>query len=406
MPRAFKWRCRLLFRPQFSTRFLLALTTVVALWLGLVVRRAGEQRTAVSAIREQGGTVYYDFQEVPRGSGRYDSNARFDAPAWLTRILSEDLFADVVYVDLWLNSGTREKSNFAHASVERAVPYLPALRKLRRLVIGGLDQADEALAIVGTLSNLEELMVIDASRVTDAGVAHLATRLKLKRLLLLGDAALTDDSLAALGSMRSLEALQLDGSRVTDLGLVHLRAMTSLRMLGLARAGRITDDGMPSLGALVNLEQLDLSGNSVTYKGMQHLAWMTKLRVLHLSNNNGVADQGVCQLAHLVNLEELRLRNTNISSHAVLSLGGHKKLQMLDLSENTGIDQRAVPALRKLVALKELDIHDTAVKLTESNSRFLRGLSSLGKLNISGTGSDVRSVEEALPGCFVVGSAE
>ena len=48
---------------QFSLRSILALTAVVAIWLGIKVTAAHNQRNAVKAILASGGQVYYDFQK-------------------------------------------------------------------------------------------------------------------------------------------------------------------------------------------------------------------------------------------------------------------------------------------------------------------------------------------------------
>lgn len=57
---------------QFGLRTLFLLTTIFAVWLGIHIHRARKQKEAVKAIRDFGGWVYYDFQETPTGSGKFD----------------------------------------------------------------------------------------------------------------------------------------------------------------------------------------------------------------------------------------------------------------------------------------------------------------------------------------------
>ena len=47
---------------QYSLRSFLVVLTAFAIWLGVAVNRAREQREAVKAIEALGGTVTYDFQ--------------------------------------------------------------------------------------------------------------------------------------------------------------------------------------------------------------------------------------------------------------------------------------------------------------------------------------------------------
>ena len=47
---------------QFSLRTLLLVMTVFAVWLGIKIHQARQQKQAVAAIEKLGGTVYYDYQ--------------------------------------------------------------------------------------------------------------------------------------------------------------------------------------------------------------------------------------------------------------------------------------------------------------------------------------------------------
>ena len=47
---------------QYSRRSFLVVVTSLAVWLGIVVNRAGEQQEAVKAIEALGGHVTYDWE--------------------------------------------------------------------------------------------------------------------------------------------------------------------------------------------------------------------------------------------------------------------------------------------------------------------------------------------------------
>lgn len=85
-----------------SLRTLFVFTTVLAIWLGVVVNRAREQREAVKAIEALGGVVAYDWQPTALydeygmlvlWSANQERNCR--PRNWLCPIAGDDLFHDV-----------------------------------------------------------------------------------------------------------------------------------------------------------------------------------------------------------------------------------------------------------------------------------------------------------------------
>jgi hypothetical protein len=116
---------------------LFVLLTVFAIWLGVVVNHAREQRDAVQAIEAMGGSVRYDWQpDLVRAEGMgaasdqfvmplADSNPRPAGPAWLRRLIGDDYFQHV------------ERVYIIHpkADLLKSIPYLQQLRRVRRLTI-------------------------------------------------------------------------------------------------------------------------------------------------------------------------------------------------------------------------------------------------------------------------------
>lgn len=438
-------------RLQFSLRCLFAATTIAAVWFGMLVHRAREQQIAVRLIKESGGTVYFDFQESPCGSGKFDSEARCRWPQWLVGRLGEDFFSNVVSVELDSDLSASSVADSRKASRLDVSRRLPALPKLRFLTIDG-GVTDELLRFVGQLECLEVIWLFDHGNVTDAGIAHLSGLRNLK-VFALFDSSITDKSLDALRGLRRLVQLQLEGAHVAGLGLANLSGLTQLQFLDLARSDRITDPGISSLAGLISLEKLDLSGADVTSAGLAHLKRLKRLRVLNLSDNDRfardgmdslsdfsgleelylhnagvtaagmrslaplkrlrkldvsdnpqVTDAGVSCLSQSARMEELNLHNTSVSSSAASHLLGLTKLRGLDLSENREVDVRALPVLARLVSLAELDLHNTTCMTDGERAALLRSLPALRHLDISGTGSDTWAVQSALPICRVAGS--
>jgi hypothetical protein len=77
---------------QFSLRGFLVVMTGLGIWLGVIANRAREQRAAVVAIKELGGTVYYDWELETGGTPR--------GPAWLRRLVGDEHFQKVQMVNL------------------------------------------------------------------------------------------------------------------------------------------------------------------------------------------------------------------------------------------------------------------------------------------------------------------
>jgi hypothetical protein len=110
---------------------------------------------------------------------------------------------------------------------------------------------------------------MQAAKIRDADLAHVARMTKLKQLYLY-NSPITDRGMTHLAGLKELKGLRLDGTQVTDFGLLHL-------------------------ANLQRLEHLDLYNTQVTNDGMTHLAGLQKLRGLRV-NKTRVTDQGVQEL--------------------------------------------------------------------------------------------------------------
>jgi hypothetical protein len=137
------WRSRTATRRrwlQFSLRGLLALLTVFAIWLGVIVNRAREQREAVKAIEATGGIVQYDWQvnleraSMIEGFEHYKVFRKYGSPggpAWLRRRIGNDYFQNVVTVELyWDPSKPWDLNEPTFPEFISHLRNLPALRLL------------------------------------------------------------------------------------------------------------------------------------------------------------------------------------------------------------------------------------------------------------------------------------
>lgn len=158
---------------QYSLRSFLVLLTALAVWLGVVVNRAREQREAVKAIEAAGGTVTYDFQitgvpfdgtpDLPHVVERFfDPYAEPPGPLWLRRLIGDDFFQEPVAVNFLAYPRPPTGS-----AIQKAIRYLKQLRGLKRVAY----EAD-----LSDATHRELQAALPASFVTSISIQHTGRR--------------------------------------------------------------------------------------------------------------------------------------------------------------------------------------------------------------------------------------
>jgi hypothetical protein len=258
---------------QYSLRTLFLLMTLFALWLGVNIHRARQQKEAVEAIVKAGGGVQYDSgaRVVPHGYDGSGPAPSWLAPPWLRRQLGDDFFDDVTGVyfkGVFQERRSHDPWGPSQDIDLNALAHLKSLRELKRLDLRRMAVKDRGLVHVEGLVGLEVLN-LKLTEVTDEGLAHLS-------------------------GLTNLRELDLSNNRITDSGLVHLAGMTRLENLRLNWT-KVTDAGLVHLAETTRLERLSLNWTKVTDAGLQHLAGLPQLRYVSLEHC-GVTDEGVKKL--------------------------------------------------------------------------------------------------------------
>ncbi|HVX13664.1 MAG TPA: leucine-rich repeat domain-containing protein [Pirellulales bacterium] len=106
----------------------------------------------------------------------------------------------------------------------------------------------------------------------------------------LADTRITDEGLAQLQELSSLESLYLDNTKVTDAGLVHVRRLASLQELRVGNT-EVTDVGVPHLLGLTSLRVLNLDNTQITDAGLARLQGIKSLNYLTL-NGTKITPEG------------------------------------------------------------------------------------------------------------------
>ena len=159
---------------QFNLRALLAVVTVLSVWLGIEVNSARRQREAVEQIRAWGGKVEFS-ESQPESYWR----------SWRRMLFGNDAVAHVVGVRL-----PPSKATFQSKAPPGAWPGPPPFTE-------GPAIDDEGLRIVARLGQLEYLD-LSWTDISDVGLAHLESLTELRSLYLY-QTKITAVSLDAMG---------------------------------------------------------------------------------------------------------------------------------------------------------------------------------------------------------------
>ncbi len=187
--------------PRYSLRALLILVTVISVVLGYLFHQAREQERVVAWVKEQGGSVRYEYykMDVPTPE-EYDYGWE---PEFLRDLLGDDFFYDVVTV------------NLAGQEVSDLSP-LASLTNLDRLYL-----IDTRVSDLSPLASLTNLGYLGLSGTDVSDLSPLASLSNLRRLFLNGTVV---SDLSPLASLTNLRRLFLNGTKVTKEEIAKLQA--------------------------------------------------------------------------------------------------------------------------------------------------------------------------------------
>lgn len=206
---------------------------------------------------------------------------------WLRSWIGNDYFDNVTYASL------------RHGVDDKLLQRVRYLRGVKHLDINGPVVTDEGMAAIAGVASLESLSIYTRD-VTDEGVRALSTMRNLQGVLLRAP-KVTDRGLRCLSQMTWLESLHLVDAKVTDDGLVLLDKLSSLETLGIEQehirepaAPHVTDRGMQIVARMPNLQRLYIHSDCITDEGLAQLAPMRGLRDLHIQCNRPLyTEEGV-----------------------------------------------------------------------------------------------------------------
>ena len=220
--------------------------------------------------------------------------------------------------------------------------------------------------LLGTLPGdvvmTDELWEIDTLELPE-GVTDLSDLNKFAGLRSLKLCGAIDLNYDVLGTLSTLESLDLSGSTLSFSVLETISLLPDLKALDLSECAVSRID--PLVG-LTKLETLDLANNTVS--DITALSNLSSLKELRLSNN---PIKSISQLASCTALEKLYIENCNVSK--LTGLAETLSLRELHAAGNS-IENAAV--LEGCINLEVLDIPDNQV----SDIAFIAGLPKLREL--------------------------
>jgi len=234
------------------------------------------------------------------------------------------------------------------------------------------------------LANLQDMtklrsLMLDFTSVTDDQLAHLAKLKSLESVSLHRDKQLTGDGLVHLKGLTSLRELKFYSTPVDDRVLEHIKRLTSLEVLSL-QSTRVTSAGLSRLAGLKHLKELFLP-RQIGDEGLAHLRGLTALERLLLYSED-ITDAGLGHLQDLPALRSLTLLSAKVTRNGVESLRAARPGLEIRVSLRCRTDAQ-MAALAQIPCVTSLSLGRSEV--TDAGLAHVAGLTSLGSLNLSYT---------------------
>ncbi len=273
---------------------------------------------------------------------------------------------------------------------DRTIERLRNHQHLERINLQWTDTGDAAIAALAGKRLLSRMLV--GARLTDAGAARLRdfpafaeSQARDAFLAVSSARALTDEALAAIGSLEGVVALDLHMSafgspHYTAHGVAHLRRMASLEELNFHGA-LATDDVLAAIATIPRLRWLHCQDPVAGDEGFIALATCTSLESLASRVCRRMTDRGFAAIARLPSLRRLDLGGPRIPDAAMAHLAEAPALVDLDpiMFGDAAFEHIArIPRLERLTNMYNRSTGDGA-------TRFLRAHPTLMHYSAFGT---------------------
>lgn len=233
--------------------------------------------------------------------------------------------------------------------------------RVRALRIATQGVTDDELAMLSELSSLEALELIGTG-VTGAGLRMLTPVPRLRKLVFKEQAFLPDGLHGVEGcrNLRELRMIHCHGIQDSDLGaLAALQALEELRIEDVS-----IGPGFHMLADFVELRELSLRSTLADDEIMRIVGRLQNLRRLWL-DNCPVTGRGIEHICDLPRLEWLNVTGTRIIPDGFRRLGGLRALRHL-VAGGLLLDAADIDALGRMTGLESLSLEGCRLRPAEA----------------------------------------
>lgn len=255
------------------------------------------------------------------------------------------------------------------------------LEELISLSLGSFDNVNDAdLAFVATLSDLEKVALRKIPGITDGVINHVMGLSSLRELEI-AEAGQFGGTRLGIWKNSPLEELKIFKSNLSDDGVAALSGFKNLRLLMVGGNLAVTDSSLAAIRTLPSLESLLIGGSGITPEG---LASVPMPKVTYLACN-GLGNRPLKEIATLVanafpNVSRFQIGYVVQTNEDLASLAHFKKLKAL---ENGGtINENAWPGLLELRDLEKFKHWSTATAISDAALTALAQLKKLKQIDI------------------------
>ena len=178
--------------------------------------------------------------------------------------------------------------------VNSAITRLSRTKTLRSLTVTHARIEGKLLSALKNLRNLRKLCLWDCTLV-EKDLAALKDLTFIEELDLSGT-SLKDVAMVYVKPLTNLHTLSLDRTKLNGSGFSNLESLP-LRVLHIAITP-ITDDSLQAIGRIKTLQELDLHDTTVSDEGIKHLCNLTRLVKLVLNKHVTVDGTEAFRKAH------------------------------------------------------------------------------------------------------------
>lgn len=240
-----------------------------------------------------------------------------------------------------------------------ALTELAGCPHLEYLQIAKHQLRDEDLAVLPKLKTLKVLTIETADPagepgrekhgLTDKSIETLGSLENLEELILRSDGDFSDEFARKIAALPKLTRLEVSSKRFTDLALEAIAANPRLIRLEIG-SPQFTDRGVQALARMQALQELQIDSPLITKQSLHAVAPLTGLKVLDLPIKE-VDREALAVVAGLKAMERLILRRAAMGDAQFEVLKGHPALESLFL-ESAALTERSAEILQSLKALR------------------------------------------------------